>query len=699
MPAAEANLKSAQRYFEATLLGMLASGYFAVLGSGELDVPTAVAMFLALFARALRIAGWWTFEVPPGIATLAAASYLLFYPADVLFISHSFLPATVHMIFFVAVIKILTARTRRDFLYLKMIAGMEMLAAAILSSQLSFFAFLGLFLLFGIATFAAGEVVRSLQTGGQVSTAHRQALPLRLSAISSVLFAGILVITAGLFFVLPRTARAAFQRFAPQQYHLPGFTSQIALGEIGELKQNSTPVMHIRAYDDRPLTAMRWRGSALTSFDGQRWFNPPAREQRLTVDEGKIVLPQIRMQRPGRSIGYEVQLSEVAPDMLFFAGLPETISIQTPTLFRSASGAIRAPRFGLGGRRYGAYSRIENEFAPPRGLVPPLGSLEQESLLQLPKLDPRVAELAQTWTEGSPDQQRMAVRLEDHFHKEFTYSLAGLQEEVRDPLAHFLFETKRGHCEYFASSMVVMLRTLGIPARVATGFLGGEFNSLSGWQVIRASDAHSWVEAWIPGHGWMTFDPTPPDNSVPRESIWKRAAMFLDAADQFWRDWVLSYDFDHQLQLAARMQTASRSIAFSQNWKMDDLWNAAQVGVLRWFAIGVAGFGLVLVVRKGPGWWAAWLRRSRLRRAQSGHAHSSDATLLYEQMLNVLAKRGYSKPASFTPQEFAAGIPNSELARLVADLTTAYNEVRFGGSSQSAPRIADLLQQIESLVA
>lgn len=699
MPAAtDATYRSAQTFFETALLGMLASGYFAVLGSGELDLPTAAIMFAALCARALYIAGVWHFEFPPRLATFAAFAYLAFYPADVLWLSHSFLTATVHMIFFVAVVKILTASAPRDFISLTLIAGMELLAAALLSTHLSFFAFLATFLLCGIATFVGGDVVRSIRAGRQVSTGDRAKLPWRLTAISSALFCGILMMTAALFFVLPRTARAAFQRFVPQRYHLPGFSSQIALGEIGELKQNSAPVLHIRSYDGRPLAALHWRGSALATFDGQRWFNPPVREQRLRVDQGKIVLPQVSFSRPGRSIGYEVQLSEIAPDMLFFAGTPETISIQAPTLFRSVAGAIRAPRFGMAGLRYGAYSRIENQFSAPTGPVLPLPPLEHDLLLQLPKLDPRVAELARSWSAGTADPERIAQRIEDHFHKDFSYSLAGLREEVADPLAHFLFESKQGHCEYFASSMAVMLRSQGIPARVATGFLGGEFNPLSGWQVIRASDAHSWVEAWIPDHGWMMFDPTPADSSIPQDNLWSRASLVLDAADQFWRDWVLSYDFDHQLVLASRVQAAGRGMALSRKWP--DWSNAltfnAEAAPWWIFGISAGGIGVFLLMRS-PAWISAFKRRRQLLRATSGHAAAPDATLLYEQMLTVLAGRGYQKPVWVTPQEFADVLPHSELSLLVADLTNAYNQVRFGGQLDAAPRMASLLQRIESM--
>ena len=119
---------------------------------------------------------------------------------------------------------------------------------------------------------------------------------------------------------------------------------------------------------------------------------------------------------------------------------------------------------------------------------------------------------------------------------------------------NFLFNRRKGHCEYFASSMAVMVRTLGIPSRVVTGFQSGVFNPVSGQQLIRASDAHSWVEVWIPNRGWTVFDPTPPDYSLHRPSLFSQLSLYLDAAEVFWQEWVLNYSLDHQLVLAARME-------------------------------------------------------------------------------------------------------------------------------------------------
>ena len=93
-----------------------------------------------------------------------------------------------------------------------------------------------------------------------------------------------------------------------------------------------------------------------------------------------------------------------------------------------------------------------------------------------------------------------AIAIENFLRSRFTYTLELSGKPGDDPLAHFLFETHAGHCEYFASAMTIMLRTLGIPAREVNGFLPGEFNDLAGDYIVRASDAHSWVEAYFPGH-------------------------------------------------------------------------------------------------------------------------------------------------------------------------------------------------------
>jgi len=161
LPTARAPQQVVERFFQVSLLGMLASGYLAVLGSGFLDWPTAILTLTALCLRVLMIAGIVTLEVPARVITAVTILYIGFYPIDYYYISKGFLPSAVHLIFFLGSVKILTVKTLRDSTYVKAIAAMALLAAAVLSVSLTFFAFLTIFLLFTVATLSSGEVVRA----------------------------------------------------------------------------------------------------------------------------------------------------------------------------------------------------------------------------------------------------------------------------------------------------------------------------------------------------------------------------------------------------------------------------------------------------------------------------------------------------------------------------------------------------------
>ena len=169
-----------ERFFQFSLLGLVASGYLAVAGSGYLDTPTVLLTAAGLLLRALLICGWVRLEIsePPGHA--GTIIYSAFYVVDYLVLSRGFLGATVHLVFFLAVMKILTAKTSRDHLYTAVIAFLELVAAAILSVNFNFFLFLALYLLFAMAALTSGEIRRSMR-----NTAATPAGALRSEAIPS----------------------------------------------------------------------------------------------------------------------------------------------------------------------------------------------------------------------------------------------------------------------------------------------------------------------------------------------------------------------------------------------------------------------------------------------------------------------------------------------------------------------------------
>lgn len=697
--AASPTVSQVDRFFELSLLGLLASGFLAVAGSGYLDVPTLAATAAALLVRVMILSGLIQFDPPPIAVTITTLAYVAFWPIDYFFISRLFIPAAIHLVFFVAVVKILTARTDRDYLYLKVIALLELLAACLVSSSVNFFLFLLLFLVLGVATFASSEIRQSRKRGYSPGRLSGAGVIGRLTGVVLAISLAILTITAGLFFFLPRTARAAFQHLVSHRYHLVGFSNHVTLGEIGEIKQESVPVMHVKMDhpEDRAL-ALKWRGAALTEFNGRAWFNRLRTPQVLQPDSAKLLrLDSEASERGGRYISYAVYLNDLAQDALFFAGSPVFVRIDSAVV-RRPDDNYSVPFTDSRTVTYQVFSFLDSPAASrDPELVQPISDADRQAHLQLPRLDPRIPELAKSvvGAERSPDAQ--ARTLEKYLRTNYGYTLELPKVEPQDPLAFFLFHRRKGHCEYFASAMAVMLRTLGIPSRVVTGFQSGVYNPISETQLIRSSDAHSWVEAWLPDRGWTTFDPTPPDPNAARLSPWTRLSFYADAVDVFWQDWVLNYNLERQLQLASRVGESGRHIGANWTdgprwWRSPDWKRLRDMFVVLLGAAAVAFLGKFL---KRDGWrW--WTMRRRMLKVQRGDAHPSDATLLYERMLKALRRRGIEKPAWLTPSEFAHIVQEPELSLLVEDFTTAYNELRFGGNAEAAGRAFVLLERLEA---
>ncbi len=658
-------MKSVTRFFSFATTGMLASGFLAVAGSGYLDAAAIFAGTVALLLRAVLLLAGWRWPIPPRAVFFATLSYVAFFFADYRWISGDFLGATVHLVLFLAVVKLFTAETPRDFVYLEILAFLEILAAALLSANATFFLALALFLFCAVAAFSSGEILRSARGLAQpVRSDPRSAF--RLAALAAGITGGIVVLTSVFFFLLPRTARAAFRHLVPARLHITGFANEIALGRIGEIQQRPTPVMHVRAFaGNGQLPPLRWRGQALRDFDGRTWSTPAEAGEILRPDRGLIRLAENEQRwRAGRRVAYEVHLQAVSGDTLFVAGTPEFIQIDSPFVVRTAARSLRTGFNVRDGVRYGVYAYLDDRYAAPSESTPLSAEARVRHLL-LPPVDPRVVELARTLP--SP------LDLERHLRTQYRYTLRLPGQAPADPIAHFLFERREGHCEYFASAMAVMLRINGIPSRVVTGFQGGVFNPLSGWHVLRAADAHSWVEAWINGR-WVTFDPTPPDPDAAGPGLLDRAALWADALETWWRDWVLNYTLDQQLTLASRVEGSRFRFRFPA---------LAETGQnITALAPWVVGGVLILVVLR------------RLRWARRAQPRLSGVAREYRRMLEVLRKRGFEKPPWQTPREFARSLPDQPWRAEVTAITDAYYRARFGHEPVSLGFLRERIKQL-----
>ena len=693
-----------ERFQQAALLVMLTSGYLAVASSGELDAASLVVGAGALLARLLHLSGVVRISVGARWVNPVTSIYLLFAPVDYLFLSRDLTSVAVHLVIFVAAVKLLTASTGRDSLLLGVIAFLEILAASVLSANLTFLVLLAPFLAASLAALASSEIRQSM-LGKEVVRAGTPSIGKRLRWLTAFSGSAILALTVVLFFVLPRTARSVLERLVPASQRVSGFAPEVELGRFGSIVSSRKPVLHVLFQDEDPPPGLHWRGSALAEFDGRRWFNSASPGQSLLAREDGFVhlVSDDQRRRPGRRMTYEVVL-DFPSEYLFFAGLPENLRIGMESLVRSPSGGIRLPFGEEGGLRYVVYSfagaREVLDESPP----PALGSAERSFYLRLPPVDRRIPDLARNVTEAATDDDERARAVEQYLRTRFAYSLDSSPAGVADPLADFLFVRKKGYCEYFASAMAVMLRELSIPSRVATGFLGGAPNPLTKWMVLRASDAHAWVEAWIPGLGWTAFDPTPSSGEAGAGAgLLSSLNMYLDAAQTFWQEWVVGYDLDRQLTLAFRVDQSRRlSVPWlARMYKRMTALRLQGLGRAKSPAGSAATMGCILLAA------AALLFRKRIARLIAGRgglagkpgssASVHEAARLYRAMLAALQKHGVAKPAHQTAGEFAAGLPDGPVRPLVVEFTAGYESVRFGRDTDQVPRLASALRKIEAL--
>ena len=608
----------------------------------------------------------------------------------------------------------------------------SMLAAAILTVDTVFLAFFFIFLGLAVSTFVAlemwrsaqGTVTRPMETG--TSAAHELHNALGVTSVGIAL--GSLAVGAIIFLILPRFSGGYMSGLNMQSTMITGFSDDVELGEIGEIKKNTMVVMRVTV--DGGIAAahgVHWRGVALTRFDGKRWYNDQHEPTTLTSpEEGgwfRLHSQDGHAPKAGRPIHYKVLLEPIGSTALFFANEVESVrghfiddagrvpfGQRRTYLLQDFTGSIFNP--------YHSYARMEYEAnsvlpVPPAAAVRQAGSdyppAIRDAYLQLPTLDSRIPELAKQITARDNTPYDKARSIEDYLRSHYGYTLDLSGTPQADPLAYFLFQKRAGHCEYFAAAMTVMLRTLDIPSRYINGFQTGEYNDIAGDLVVRASDAHSWVEAYFPGFGWLTFDPTPPSNDAP-PGMFAQIAHYWDWFELQWSEWVINYDFVHQITVAQNLGRFSRdwaerirtefATARLRATEQLRLWQekisrsqSGRTGVIVIFGVFVVG---VLILRPEVRRRLALLWRTRVLPAREMTPHL--ATLQYLEMLRVLAGGGIRKTEAQTPMEFATSLPDGNLAAPVFELTSIYQAARYGGKPADPQRASSLIDRIHTFL-
>jgi len=637
--------------------------------------------------------------------------FLVYGLLDLVLLAESVIAALMHLLLFLLIYKLYNQRSPRDFLDVIILTFLMLIAAATLTVSFGFLLVFSLYMLLGVWAL----ILFHLRTETELAFPEQGRALLDTPGLitggfigSSVgLAAGALVLTLVIFTILPRVGRTFLPFRAQLGTMITGFSDRVELGVYGSIQNDPTIVMRIGFIDQMAaqsrLPDLRWRGVAFDRFDGRGWaLSDPARVPLRRTRDGAFAVAAHRIGSP--FLAYEVFLEPIGSEAIF--ALPRLTSLQArfPALAADMAGGLSLPAPPAGRVRYLAFSQPER-FRPEQ-LDRPVRPADyppeiRERYLQLPAIPARVAGLARELIAPAPTPYQAARRVERYLEENIRYTLELRGDPSRDPLEEFLFVRRAGSCEYFATSMAVLLRAGGIPARVVNGFQQGEWNAMGQYYAVRQRDAHSWVEVYLPEAGWVTFDPSPRAAFEAAAFFGSgRFAQYFDSLRMRWNRYVIDYSLSDQATLALGLRY--RSYAFrrsvGQAW---DYWTfrAASRARRLWRDHGLpaaavlallAAAGFLLRRRGGlPDLSLGWpLGASRRRRAVA----------FYERALRLLARKGHSRAPDCTAREFAEGLAaGRELCELLGELTALYERVRFGGfplTPAEDRRTADLLARL-----
>lgn len=484
--------------------------------------------------------------------------------ADFLYLSNSFLLAIAHFLLSLQGLRLLALQTHRESMGSILLSSMMLLSASTLSVEWTFLVMLLVFLPVIIWTLTVHNI--SLEWGRALAvrpeTEKQAPLPavqdpvwLKLKPLlrgcAGLAFLVTVTCCAAVFLAFPRFNFRGFKGQYLQPVHKSGFTNQVNLYKSGKIFEDKTVAMRVEiAPEDRPRWTGYLRGGTLDQFNGRIWTHSSLAAKSVYAQKGGVVELVSRSLDQKKLLHQTVYLESMDSPILFAAPYPVRFKVNRPFLEVRSDGSVL--------RGHGDTWRFHYEVDSV-----PVKVREGQPRTQSPSPSIRgsdaVHTLALQITQGARTNSEKAQRICDYLRFNYTYSLhLQASSPQKSPIEAFLFEHKRGQCEYFASAMTLLLTKLGIPARMVTGFLSHEWSQRGHYYIVRMKNAHAWVEVNVDKKGWVAFDPSPREVETGAvQSVWRREILeFMDHLNLRWNRYILSYDIERQSEI---LKTISRT--------------------------------------------------------------------------------------------------------------------------------------------
>ena len=465
-----------------------------------------------------------------------------------------------------------------------------------------------------------------------------------------------------LFFAAPRF-RSPFRIAQGGLGATTGFSDQLTLGDVGQIQESGRLAFRAEMRDIAPRTPY-WRGVVLSLFTGDTWT------VNLAGRRGGWDVPT----SGGGNLRYSIQLEPGGHRWLFTLDRP--VALWGTEALDLSNGTYARRSFN--GARYEAESVLD----PAGG-----GSLtprDEALYLQLPEgYSPAVRRLAEEIAGGAEeDREKMEAVIARLSGGEYRWTLRSLAQG-RNALEDFLLRLKRGNCEYFASAAGVMLRMLGVPARLVGGYRGGDYNRTGGFYSVRDLNAHVWVEAWDrSSRAWIRLDPTPTALEDEADAAVLASGggwgEFWDYLDYQWNRYFVAYGGSQQAQWVGALRSLLRNPRAALP-SMGGFVDAAGRGASR------AAFALGAAVLALAGGWGVWR-----------YAHRDERTALLRRFDCLMARRGFVRSPCVGLLEFAWALPEPLRADAL-DFALGLSAVFYGGRELDGPRREALLRALSAL--
>ena len=691
-----------------------------------LALPTAIILIVSLLH-----AGGVLF-VRQALAKVSVSSTLwnflligafVVFLIDLTVISRDLLPAGIRFLVMLLCIKLLTLQQRRDYRHLYAISLMAILASGALTTDAWYVPIFLLYLLATVWTLLLYHLTQeTAETPAVViptsKSARHTTFPSRVTHRFLWLTNGTAILTVALtvaiFFLIPRIGAGVLQKTSGEALRTTGFSDRVDLGTIGSVKQDPQIVMRVELPDQPVVEKDRLylRGLAYDQYNGRSWSHSGTRRRSLSlVAEGTFLARPAGSRPPGSlsmPIRQDILLETLDTSVLFAAPFAELVNGEFLTIQADAMSGLHLPFLPSSRIRYSVTSQIPQLVAGERtASVLAYSDSIRSHYLQVPMGSQQVADLAHRVTQQATTPFGQTLAIQQHLLENYRYSLEADTSTLSHPLEEFLFTRKTGYCEHYATAMVVMLRTIGIPARLVTGFLATEWNEYGGYFTVRQRDAHAWVEVYFPRSGWITMDPTPTASAAAATSRWDSLSRLGESFQLQWDRLFVRYSAKDQLaavhgvreggdalreRVSRWVSSLSTSISQVLN-RLTHMTRAFQPGMLG-LITGVVVVGLALLLlnlRDRIGLWAT---------AHLPTSHPQLAIVqLYSRMLHTVEKHGVSKPSAATPNEFARLVEQEWKAAgpMVADVTALYHQGRFSRTPLTSDELSRAAKQVGRL--